>query len=68
MCGGGGGKIGGIRLGDEFSYTMGHRALISHGGCCCHMATAFKHTTINQHTMEQVYVVNTRKSIINNVN
>ncbi len=67
MCGGSGGKIRGIRLGDEFYYTMGHRTLINHGGRCCPTATAFKHTTISQHTMEQVYIVNTRKSIINNV-
>jgi hypothetical protein len=28
---------------------------------------AFKHATISQHTMQQVYVVKTRKTIINNV-
>jgi hypothetical protein len=33
MRGGGGGKIGGIGLRDEFSYTMGLRALMDHEGC-----------------------------------
>jgi hypothetical protein len=32
MRGGGGGKIGGIRPQDWFSYTMGLHASINHGG------------------------------------
>ncbi len=32
MRGGGGSKIGGIGLGDKFSYTMGLCALINHDG------------------------------------
>jgi hypothetical protein len=35
MCGGGGGKIGGIGLGDKFSYTMGLHASMDHEGRHC---------------------------------
>jgi hypothetical protein len=42
------------------------QSLSSYG---CHGAPlpAFKHTTISEHTMEQVYIVKTRKTIISNV-
>jgi hypothetical protein len=65
MHGSGGGKIGGIGSGDEFSYTMGLRALIDHDGRRCSMATMGpcsppKHTSISKNTLQQVYVVKAR--------
>jgi hypothetical protein len=46
MCGGDGGKIGRIRPGDEFSYTMGLRASIDHGGRRCPTATMGPHSQL----------------------
>ncbi len=46
MRGGCGGKIGGIRPGDEFSYTIGLRASIDHGGHRCPMATMGPHSRL----------------------
>ncbi len=43
MRGGGGGKIGGIRPGDKFFYTMGLRASINHCSQCCPTATMGPH-------------------------
>jgi hypothetical protein len=46
MCDVGGGKIGGIRTGGKFSYTMGLCALINHGSHCCPTATMGPHSLL----------------------
>ncbi len=51
MHGGGGGKIGGIGPGDEFSYTTGLCASINHDSCCRPTATIgprFRRQSIQQ--------------------
>ena len=68
MHDGGGGKIGGRGVGGEDFYNRRIIILIDHGGRRRPTATwgptpGLKHTTTSKHTMEQVYVVKTRKKL-----
>jgi hypothetical protein len=73
MRGGGGGKIGGIRPGDKFSYTMGLCTLIDRGSCRCPMATMGPHSwllSIQQSAnilWNKSTLLTLEKTIINNV-
>jgi hypothetical protein len=73
MHGGGGRKIGGIRLRDYFSYMMGHRALINHGGCPHPMAAMGPHSWLSRIQQSAIKLWNRstllrlEKTIVNNI-
>jgi hypothetical protein len=46
MLGGGGGKLGGVRPGDEVSYTMQFCTSINDGGHRCHMTAMGPHSRL----------------------
>jgi hypothetical protein len=63
ICGGGGGKIGGIGPRDKFSYTMGLCALIDHGGCCCPMS-AMRPNSWHQSTQQSANMLSNRFELL----